>query len=67
MIKFNASRKINFVGLGDPGVTCSPRDPIFAGSNPAEADGFFKDLKILSTSSGRDVMPGDPSLRSQVP
>ena len=38
------------VGLGGLGVTCSPRDPRFAGSNPAEVDGFFQDLKILSTS-----------------
>ena len=30
-------------------VTCSPRDPRFAGSNPAEVDGFFQDVKILST------------------
>ena len=35
------------VGLG---VTCSPRDPRFAGSNPAEVDGFFQDVKILNTS-----------------
>ena len=39
-----------FVGLGGLGVTCSPRDPRFAGSNPAEVDGFFQDVKILSTS-----------------
>ena len=32
------------------GVTCSPRDPRFAGSNPTEADGFFQDVKILNTS-----------------
>ena len=31
-------------------VTCSPQDPRFAGSNPAEVNGFFKDVKILSTS-----------------
>ena len=31
-------------------VTCSPRDSRFAGSNPAEVDGFFQDVKILSTS-----------------
>ena len=37
-------------GLGGLGVTCSPRDPRFAGSNPAEIDGFFQDVKILSTS-----------------
>ena len=39
-----------YVGLGGLGVTCSPRDPRFAGSNPAEVDGFFQDVKILSTS-----------------
>ena len=38
------------VGLGDLGVTCSPRDPRFAGLNPTEVDGFFQDVKILSTS-----------------
>ena len=30
------------VGLGGLGVTCSPRDPRFAGSNPDEVDGFFR-------------------------
>ena len=29
---------------------CSHQDPRFAGSNPAEVDGFFQDIKILSTS-----------------
>ena len=43
------SFKVNFlcvlyVGIGGLGITCSPRDPRFAGSNPAE------DVKILSTS-----------------
>ena len=38
------------VGLGGLGVTCSPRDPGFAGSNPTEVYGFFQDVKILSTS-----------------
>ena len=38
------------VGLGGLEVTCSPRDPRFAGSNPAEIDEFFQDVKILSTS-----------------
>ena len=37
------------VGLGGLEVPCSPRDPTFAGSNPAEVDGFFQDVKILST------------------
>ena len=26
------------------------QDPRFVGSNPAEVDGFFQDVKILSTS-----------------
>ena len=30
------------IGLCDLGVTYSPRDPRFAGSNPAEVDGFFR-------------------------
>ena len=38
------------VGLDGLGVTCSPRDPRFAGSNPTEVDGFFQDVKILSAS-----------------
>ena len=40
----------SLVDLGGLRVTCSPRDPRFAGSNPAEVDGFFQDVKILSTS-----------------
>ena len=31
-------------------IPCSPRDPRFVGSNPTEVDGFFQDVKILSTS-----------------
>ena len=31
-------------------VTCLPQDPRFVGSNLAEVNGFFQDLKILSTS-----------------
>ena len=38
------------VGLSGLGVTSSPRDPKFAGSNPGEVDEFFQDVKILSTS-----------------
>ena len=30
------------VGLGGHGIPCSLRDPRFAGSNPAEVDGFFR-------------------------
>ena len=36
----------NYVNLGGLGVTCSPRDPRFEGSNPTEVNGYF--------SSGRD-------------
>ena len=47
--KFSAiPSSFSLVGLGGVGVTCSPRVPRFAGSNPA--DGFFQDVKILSTS-----------------
>ena len=38
------------VELGGLGVPCSPRDPRFAGSNLADVDRFFQDVKILSTS-----------------
>ena len=38
------------IGLGGLGVTCSPRDPRFAGSTPAQVDGFFQDVKFLSTT-----------------
>ena len=44
---------ISVVGLGGLGVTCSLRGPSFAGSNPAEVNGFFQDVKILSTSPPR--------------
>ena len=38
-----------YVYLGGLEVTCSPRDSMFAGLNPAEVDGFFQDVKILNT------------------
>ena len=38
------------VSLNGLEVPCSPQDPRFTDSNPAEADGFFQDVKILSTS-----------------
>ena len=54
------------VGLGGLEVTCSPRDPEFAGLNPAEVDGFFQDIQILSTSPpGGTLSWGSPSLRFQ--
>ena len=44
------------VGLGGLRITCSPRDPRFAGSNPAEVDGFFQDVKILTTSPPEGIL-----------
>ena len=40
----------SFLVLSSLRVMCTPRDPKFAGSNPAEVDGFFQDIKILSIS-----------------
>ena len=48
------------VDLDGLGVTCSPRDPRFAGSNQAEVDGFFQDVKILSTSPPGGTLRGGP-------
>ena len=47
--KIILSRKIASYALISE-VTCAHRDPRSAGSNPAEVDGFFQDVKILSTS-----------------
>ena len=47
LYKFSYS---SVVCLGGLGVTCSPRDPRFAGWNLAEVDRFFSCIKILSTS-----------------
>ena len=53
-----------YVGLGGLGVTCWPRDPMIAGSNPAEIDGFFSGRKNPEhKSSWRDFKLGVPSLR----
>ena len=38
----NAILACPHVDLSGFGVTCSPRDPRFAGSNPTEVDGFFR-------------------------
>jgi hypothetical protein len=39
-------------------VACLPLDPRFAGSNPAEDDGFLRVIKIRSmTSFGGEVKP----------
>ena len=43
-------------GFGGLDVACWPLVSKFAGSNPAEAVGFFKAKKILSTPSfGREI------------
>ena len=48
-------------GFGGLEVACWPLVPKFAGSNPAEAFGFFRAKKILSTPSfGREVKPFCP-------
>ena len=58
----------NDVGLGGFGVPCSPRDPKFAGSNPAEVDGFFSGRTNPEHKfSGRDFKLDVPSLRFQAP
>ena len=48
------------VGLHGLGVTCSPRGSRFAGSNPAEVDEFFQDVKILSRSPPGGALNGGP-------
>jgi hypothetical protein len=45
-------------------VACLPLDPRFAGSNPAEDDGFSRVTKIRSTPSfGGEVKPSVPCRR----
>ena len=50
------------VGLGGLGVTCSLRDPRFAGLNPAHVDGLFFSGRKTSEhkSSGREFKLGGP-------
>ena len=45
------------VGIGGLVVTCSSRDPRFAGSNPANVDGFFsarQNSEYKSSAGGPD-------------
>ena len=50
------------VDIGCLGVTYSPGDTRFAGSNPAEVYGFFQAVKILSTNPpGRTLSWGPES------
>ena len=55
---------MTYSGFGGLGVACWPLVPNFAGSNPAEAVGFFQGEKILSTPSfGGEVKPLVPCRR----
>ena len=55
---------IFFFIVGGLGLACWPLVPKFAGSNPAEAVGFFRAKKILSTPSFRgEVKPSVPRRR----
>ena len=52
--------------IGGLGVTCSPRDLKFAGSNPSKVDVIFSGRKNPEhKSSGKDFKLGVPSLRFQ--
>ena len=55
-----------YVGLDGFGVTYSPRDPSSAGSNLAEVDEFFQDVKILSTNPPRGTRGNVLASRSEV-
>jgi hypothetical protein len=55
---------LSVVALGGLVVACLPLDPRFAGSNPAEDDGFSRVIKIRSTPSfGGEVKPSVPCRR----
>ena len=55
-------------GFGGAEVACWPLIPKFAGSNPTEAVGFLRAIKILSTPSfGREVKLSVPCRISQAP
>ena len=51
----------SMVGLGDLGVTCSPREPMFSDPNPA--DGFSGRESPGHKFSGRDFMLWVPTLK----
>ena len=56
------------VGLGSLRVTCSPRDPRFAGSNSTEVDGFLgrKNFEAQVLRKGLIFKLGDTILKFQV-
>ena len=48
------------VGPGGLRVTCSHRDPRFAGSNPTEDNGFFQDVKYWALVLREGLYAGGP-------
>jgi hypothetical protein len=56
--------ELRAVALGGLVVACLPLGPRFAGSNPAEDDGFLRVIKFRSTTSfGGEVKPSVPCRR----
>jgi hypothetical protein len=52
---------MSVVAFGGLVLACLPLHPRFAGSNPAEDDGFLRAIKIHSTTSfGGEVKPQAP-------
>jgi len=49
------TKECEIVGLSGLQGTCSSRDPRFMGSNLAEVNRFFQDIKILSTSPESEI------------
>ena len=63
-LNFCLYKPVKHSGFGGLEVACWPLVPKFAGSNPAEAVGFFQGEKILSTPSfGGEVKPSVPCRR----
>jgi hypothetical protein len=56
--------RMTLIALGGLVVACLPVDLRFAGSNPAEDDGFLRVIKIRSaTSFGGEIKPSVPCRR----
>ena len=68
-MEFKGEKKGNYLrltlGLVGLGVTCSPRDPRFVGSNLAEVDGFLGRKNSEHKSSERNFKLGVLNLRFQ--
>jgi hypothetical protein len=66
VIQKESERKLKYknFALGGLVVACLPPDPRFAGSNPAEDNGFLRVIKIRSTTSfGGEVKSSVPCRR----